>query len=421
MSERRDFSERTGPVTAVSQPDAESRPPQLIVVSYLANAAYSPRGIRTRQLLETLRRDCTIELIAEAREAGASFVRPHTSRTLMRKALHFIHSSLLLDKFEFWSRRRFGSWRPQADGALLIGFPFSPLAYASRRLAAGGIPYVVDIGDPWVLTVAGGRPTIRHLARVRAIRAERRMWAAAAGAVVTTEAQASALRELVPELQVLVRPNGYAPTAQTVRAIAASPRLPSSKQLCLAHFGAIYTARLNFDPLLKRLAGSQIWDKIEFHQYGSDWTGALKEQRDVRVVFHEQRPWPEVIRVASQYDLAVVIGNRDPTTLPSKAVEYLQLPIPRLAIVEDDGVDSLAGYVADKPGWVVIRADETSPDALIHMHLSREWTDSELAPPSTECWDHVAGQIGRFVLRMLNVGPHQDVHRDFASAHDAAS
>jgi hypothetical protein len=421
MSERRDPSERTGPVTAVRHADAQSRPPQLIVVSYLANATYSPRGIRTRELLEALQRDCTIELIAEPREAAASFVLPHRRRTLVRKTLQFVHSSVLLDKFEFWSRRRFDSWRPHAAGALLIGFPFSPLAYASRRLAAEGIPYVVDIGDPWVLTVAGGQPTIRHLARMRAIMTERRMWAAAAGAVVTTEAQASALRELVPELQVLVRPNGYARTAQTARAIEASPRLPSSKRLRLAHFGAIYTARLNIDPLLKRLARSQMWDEIEFHQFGSDWTGALKAQRDVRVVFHEPRPWPEVIRVATEYDLAVVIGNRDRTTLPSKAVEYLQLPIPRLAIVEDDGVDSLASYVADKPGWVVIRADETSPDALIEMHLSREWTDSELAPPSSECWDHVAEEIARFVLRALNIGPQQDVHRDFASAHDAAS
>jgi hypothetical protein len=379
--------------------------PRIIVVSYLANSRFSPRGIRTRELLKALRRECSVELIAGPADVSQRSTPRYGERTLIRKGLHFVHSSVLLDKFEVWSRRRFRSWRPTAAGALLVGFPFSPLAYASRRLAAAGIPYVVDIGDPWVLTVAGGRPATQSLARMRARLAERRMWAAAAGAVVTTESQSFALRRLFPELQVLVRPNGFAPVDQARSHAEAPPKSSSSNSLLrLAHFGDILTPRLQFGPFLERLARTGMWERIEFHQFGSDWTGRLRGQRDVRVVFHEPRPWSEIVEVAAEYDLAVVVGNRDPSTLPSKAVVYLQLPIPRLAVVEDDRNDELAHYVADKPGWIVLRADGLDGAELIDSHISRRWTSAELAPPATESWDHVSEEITQFVFRVLSTG-----------------
>jgi hypothetical protein len=377
----------------------------IVVVSYLANARYAPRGIRTRALVSALERETSVEVIAGAIENSRP-PRPAANRTTLRKILQLVHSSLLLDKFELWSRRRFRSWQPEAAGALLIGFPFSPLVYASRRLRAAGIPYVVDLGDPWILTVSGGRPTNRSVARRRARRAERRLWQGAAGAIVTTHGQGAALRRLFPHLEVLVRPNGFS----DVR-VSSPPRRPAThsdpagRALRLVHFGDLYVARLNFQPFLDRLALSNHWDRIEFHQFGSDWTGALQAHRDVRVEFHEPRDWADVILAAVDYDLAVVIGNRDATTLPSKAVEYLQLPIPRLALVERERGDALADYVADKPGWLTLSLDRVDASAATFAHISRDWAPAELAPPRRESWESVGPEIVRFVLGCIHSVP----------------
>jgi hypothetical protein len=315
--------------------------------------------------------------------------------------LNYFHSSLLLDKYELWSRRRFRSWRPAAEGALLIGFPFSPLVYAARRLAAAEIPYVVDIGDPWVLTIAGGRPATQNLGRMRARRAERALWAGASGAIVTTEQQASALRALFPDLPTFVRPNGFSVAdADDIPAEVESVSSTASR-LRLGHFGDLFAARLDIGPFLQRLARSALWEEVELHQFGQDWTGALEAQSDVRVVFHPRRPWSEVTRVAAKYDLALVVGNLDPTTLPSKAISYLQLPIPRLAVVADDEGDALAMYAAGKPGWLVLRSDEPDAAQRINTHVERDWKLAELAPPETESWNNVSQEVVAFVTRVF--------------------
>jgi hypothetical protein len=373
--------------------------PRLIVVSYLAHAPLGPRGDRTRELLTALQCDWSTELVARPIGSVKS-TRPYIGRSLARKTLHFTHSSVLLDKFELWSFRRFFSWRPSANGALLIGFPFSPLVYASRQLSASGIPYVVDVGDPWVLTA--DRPLVRSFARVRARRAEHRLWTGARGAVVTTENQACGLRDLYPELPILVRPNGFPMANQATSSIdfPCQQRRPGSV-LKLAHFGNISSARIDIVPFLASLARSGVWERIELHVYGSDWTGTLSEGRDVTVVFHQLQPWSDIIRLAVEYDLAIVIGNSDPKQLPSKAVFYLQLPIPRLAVVENPQADALAAYVADKMGWIVLPADANDPAVRIRRHLSRTWSDDDLAPPPSESWGEVSGEVARFVKRVL--------------------
>jgi hypothetical protein len=377
-----------------------SVPDRLIVVSYMANAPLSPRGIRTQKLLEALRRDWSIELIAGPTSRAQGSDRARVRRPLYRKTFRFAHSVLMLDKFEPWSRRQFRSWWPDAAGALLIGFPFSPLVYAARRLAERGIPYVVDAGDPWVLTGRG--PELRALGLRRARAAEHRLYAGAAGAVVTTEAQASALRAIFRELPLLVRPNGFAAPGHS-STYAASSRRPSRSEsvLRLAHFGGISSDRVNVASFLEGLARSGIWGEIEFHQYGSDWNGSLRHLSEVQVIFHEPRPWSEILAVAREYDLAAVVGNRDPMLLPSKAVAYLQLPIPRLAIVEGSK-NALRHYLADKPGWILVRADDPDAAVRIRGHLSRGWSTAELAPPATESWDHVTGDVRQFLHAALN-------------------
>jgi hypothetical protein len=319
--------------------------------------------------------------------------------------LHLAHSSVLLDKFEPWSAWRFLRWDPQGAGAVLVGFPFSPLVYAARRLSEAGISYVVDVGDPWALTAE--RPLIRGLALWRARRAETRLWQGASGAIVTTDHQAAGLRALFPDLPILVRPNGF-PAVDHALADRRPPGAPSGR-LKLAHFGNISSARLDIVPFLSSLSRSGPWDGVELHVFGSDWTGSLNDLDDADVVFHELRPWAEIVRTAGEYDLAVVFGNRDPQQLPSKAVAYLQLPIPRLAVVASLDGDALAEYVVDKDGWLTVRADDREAATEVARHLSRTWTAGELAAPSRESWEEVADTIARFVSEALQPRVEADV------------
>jgi hypothetical protein len=148
---------------------------------------------------------------------------------------------------------------------------------------------------------------------------------------------------------------------------------------------------------LQLLARSGEWNEIQFHQFGSDLTGALARLREVAVVFHHPRPWREIVAGAGEYDLAVAIGNRDPMLLPSKAISYLQLPIPRLAVVNEDAENALTHYAASKPGWAVVRVRAPEAATTIRRHLSRRWTSRELAPPISESWTHVSNTIGEFL------------------------
>jgi hypothetical protein len=382
--------------SAVHAVSASSERPRLILVSYFANARLGPRGDRTQEVLSSLERTWSIDVIAQP-VARADATRLQVGRPFARRTLHLAHSSVLLDKFEPWSARRFLRWDPQGAGALLVGFPFSPLVYAARRLTEAGIRYVVDVGDPWALTAE--RPLIRGLALRRARRAETRLWRKASGAIVTTEHQAARLRAYFPGLPILVRPNGF-PTVDFTPTDC-RPRGAPSSRVRIAHFGNISSARLDVLPFLGALSRSGLWDRVELHVFGSDWTGSLIGFANVDVVFHELRPWPVIVRTAVEYDLAMVIGNRDPQQLPSKAVAYLQLPIPRLAVVESLDEDALAQYVADKEGWLTLRADDGAAASKVARHASRTWTADELAAPSSESWEEVADTIARFVSEAL--------------------
>ncbi len=313
-----------------------------------------------------------------------------------------VSRSLLIDRHEPWSRRRFALWRPDADLALLIGYPFSPLVQAAHRLARRRIPYVIDAGDPWVLT--GGNPPIRkHVALTRSRHAERRMWNHAVGAIVTTAGQADDLRRLFPELRILVRPNGYQPVELNSGESADTPaRSAGDRTLRLVHFGKMYLPRIDIGPLLSGLGRSKRWSSVLLRQHGEDAEGVLDNLTSA-ITVESQRPvpWAEAVSIARGFDLALVVGNQNPQLLPSKVIEYLTLPIPRLAVVGREEHQAIRDYVRGKPGWLVLTGGEDEPDSAIAAHLARDWSAESLIPPESESWPRVAARIGDFLKHCL--------------------
>ena len=241
-------------------------------------------------------------------------------------------------------------------------------------------------------------PELRGLAFRRALRAERQAWRHAAGAVLTTPAQARALAAHFPQLPILVRPNGTTLEQKSVENLSSAQ---AGDCLRLGHFGNFYRARLDIAPFLDSLALSGLWESVELHQYGQDWTNALAGVRVARVVPHDPLPWPDVVARAPELDAALVVGNRDRKQLPSKAVDYLTLPIPRIAVTRSDGDDALVEYVADKPGWLVLAPDIHDAPDRVRAHVSRLWSEQDLALPASEQWGVVAKDVADFARHRL--------------------
>jgi hypothetical protein len=106
-----------------------------------------------------------------------------------------------------------------------------------------------------------------------------------------------------------------------------------------------------------------------------------------------------VVERARDYDLALVLGNNKSGQLPSKAIQYLTLPIPRLSVTRRLDGDALADYVRDKPGWLAVSSDDSELAAHVAAHVLREWSSQDLRPPADEAWPVVADQVVDFVER----------------------
>jgi hypothetical protein len=375
-------------------PKPSSSRGRLAVVSGLAHNSMAPRGQRTQNLVGELGKRWDVELVALPAETfEQQRDAPVSRQPLTRRVLGSAMRSVALDRWELWAARRLRGWDPDVDAALLVGYPWSPVTRAARALARRGIPYVVDAGDPWVVTEPASLP--RTISVWRARHAELPIWRNAAGAVVTTPQQGDRLKEMFPHLPVMARPNGYVPTPSP----AARPRAdrdPAS--LTLAHFGTLSPIRVEVAPLLAALQATGCWDTIAFAQFGDDYAGMLERAPEgVRIERHRSRPWAEIVARAGDFDAAVVLGNQRGYLLPSKAVQYLTLPIPRIAVTNGEPDDALAAYAAVHPGWMAVHEGDPEAGRRVRDHVRHAWTAEQLAAPEAESWANVAVEVAAFI------------------------
>ena len=377
----------------IAMRDRSSARRRVLVVSYYAANPLNPRGARTQAVARALSRHADVLVVAGRPRVGH---RTWWHRASAR-ALYEVGSRWLMDPHEPWSWKALARRDPDADVALLIGYPFSPLVVAATALRRHGVPYVVDISDPWALTRANGQVATLRDRRSAALELE--LWNGATAGIVTTEAQAHDLLGRVPALDLLVRPNGYA----QIEAVPTRTRRPSDDELRIGHFGNLYAPRLDVAGFLRRVAHSDRWRRVVVYQYGRDHHGELSGLSDlVTVRQREPVPWSEVARLAAaELDLALVVGNKDPRQLPSKAIEYLTLPVPRLALTSGVAGEALAEYVDGKPGWLTLSVEGPDPAERIFQHVAHSWTTEELAAPAHESWTHVADRLADFVLRRI--------------------
>src|SRR6185295_12228759 len=108
-----------------------------------------------------------------------------------------------------------------------------------------------------------------------------------------TPGQARDVRDLVPTLEVLVCPNGYADVAGVPMTRRREPR----DELRVGHFGDLYAPRVDMTRFLRDLAKSDRWRRVVLHQYGRDERGVLHKVSElVTVQRRDPAPWREVVQ-----------------------------------------------------------------------------------------------------------------------------
>jgi len=362
----------------------------------------TPRGQRAAHLAEALERNWDVEIVALPATTTVRNAVPPSRQAPWRRLASRTAKAVLLDKWEPWAVRRLARGRPEADAAVMVCAPWSPTTHAVPMLQKAGIPYVVDAGDPWALTDAG--KTSKNLSVWRGRGAERRVWGGAAGAVVTTDQQAARLRGFFPDLPILVRPNGYVGEGREPAASRIARR--DARSLRLAHFGTLSAIRVDIGFLLRALGDGGGWDSITLMQFGDDVAGMLDHvPAGVRVERHPARPWSELIQMSDEFDACVVVGNTLRGLLPSKAVQCLTMPVPRIAVTGATVDDALTDYARRQAGWLVVTPGEQGIAERVRDHVERPWTTAELAPPPEESWQVVGGVLANFMEGCLLGNP----------------
>jgi hypothetical protein len=388
---------------------------QAIVVSFAADSPISPRVQRTTHLVKALEQqfDFRVERVPTRPVDPSQATLP---RRLARRALR----PLVLDPFEVPARSALRAWKPSGSGALLIAWPYSPVYIAASRLVAAGIPYVVDVGDPWALTEPVPTPRSRRLALRRAKAAETFLWRHASAGVVTTETQADGLRSLFPDLKLLSRPNGYTTAAEPVPDREATDPAPSADELRLVQFGSVNAVKLPIGEWLSRLRSAAGLGSVRFTSYGPVDRPELLQSEDPAVVVevHDPVEWGRACRIARGFDAAVVVANLNPAELPSRSIQYLTLPIPRVAVTASGDPGELGAFAAQRPGFIGVDVDSREDVPRLIAHVRRAWSAEELNPPAGDSWAEVAREVAGFAIQAWD-DPQPHGGRDYRGSRAA--
>jgi hypothetical protein len=127
----------------------------------------------------------------------------------------------------------------------------------------------------------------------------------------------------------------------------------------------------------------------------------------VTIEAHDPVPWGRAREIARTFDAAVVVANAHPFQLPSKAIQYLTLPVPRIALTVSGGGE-LAAFAEQRPGFIAVDIDSPEDIPRLIAHVRRVWSAEELSPSAGDSWDEVAREVVRFSIQSwgLEAVPH---------------
>jgi len=247
------------------------------------------------------------------------------------------------------------------DRLVSVSDPFTAhlVALAAHR-AHPGLPWLVDIGDPFSLqttTPVNTQLLYRRLNR----RVEERVLAAARAVTVTAPAVRERYIAAFPgaAAKIAVIPPLYAPPppAATVEVF------PRDGRLRLLWVGTLYRAVRDPGPLFdlfRRLLSGPLGADLKLHLMGDpgdcgDLVASAQRELQGRLVSHGVVPRAIALAAARQAGCLVNIGNATAHQLPSKLAEYAASGRPILNL-EGSDADTSRAFLAGHPACLSLPA-----------------------------------------------------------------
>ncbi len=335
----------------------EFQPEGVPVERIVRTPVHTSRGQRLQRLTNRIK-----ALLAPKQGTGAKpRARVDYGAEVKRKPLLL---ACLLEALEY-PDRHIGWYRP-AMGAvrkLLRQVPVSAvfstspprtsalIAYAIARQY--GLPWIMDLRDPWVTYVEGWRSTIQ-CPIVR--RMHQRAFSACLHRANAVTVNSPVLAEFIAREHVAVSrklhvlPNGIDETLLSGRKGPSHP-----ERLLIGHFGTIYGRRTTYQ-FLKGVASWVKEDGVDINRlslvfYGdsAEDVGSIAEQFGLTqiVQVHPAVPRSAVTPIMESCAVLLLLAQQQPLQIPGKVYEYLATGKPVIAMTEHDS--ATARLLQDMP------------------------------------------------------------------------
>lgn len=264
---------------------------------------------------------------------------------------------LLRIYFSFVAHLRLHRWaRDAADAAMTVydgdqhkvvigcGPPFSACIAARRVAAATGIPYVMDLRDPWSFAQRLPESIASPVAIALARREEALTVAKAALVVTNSSPVGDAMRRLYPAARIVDVPNGYdddplpapGPRERFVIAYAGTIYLDRDPGSLFEAFGRVVRAR----GLTPDQAGIELMGKVDSANGVplSDIAAAAGVSDHVRLLPTRRRS--EALRFLADASMLVMLPQDADMVIPGKLYEYMRFEAWILALAGRDSAVS---------------------------------------------------------------------------------
>jgi glycosyltransferase involved in cell wall biosynthesis len=298
------------------------------------------------------------------------------------------------------TRRAVHQWAP--DAVVSTGPPHSVHLAAGIALVGAGVPWMVDLRDPWATPAQGHRHACWSVALTR--RLEAKVFQRASMILTTTPELRDTLKSHYPTARLEWLPNGV-----DTREL---PQRPAERPagVVITHLGTVYFNR-DPTPVLRAFArflaaqpdAATAGSAVRFvGNVSGDFRRRLKQTvMDLGIAEHVEIigmvPRARALEILAESRMALVLAQGQSTMVPAKLYESVGMGLPTMVVTE---TDSATGREAKRLGAAVHGPDD---EAGMTAVMTTAWLDGE-APdsevPAGVDHAHLAGKLEEFLFSL---------------------
>lgn len=279
--------------------------------------------------------------------------------------------------------------------------PYTDLLLAERVSDRTGIPFAVDLWDPWAEDVYGMYPTPLHRWLTR--RAEARILQKAKLVVVVNGAMRDALAHRYPGKRFVTVPFGYDPAEMPGPA-------PRSDRLHIAYLGSLFGEHKRPEGLFRELLSLSHDLPVEFSFVGNKSGDARQLIRELArrfpTVDSDYLPHSEAMKLASSAQALLVLVTRGPSyELISTGKVFELLGMGRAILGAVPKHTWIWSFLAEHNAYL---ADPDEPGAIKEAiaRMVGDWRGNRLRLPDPGktrafAWENLAGELSARLEEVL--------------------